>query len=71
MVRAFLPQGFPGSLVTNTNTPPQNSNSSGGGFVGDAGFEAINEPAPVNTGVMLWNDIDEGDSGIIEYDSTG
>jgi hypothetical protein len=71
MVRAFFPQAFSGNLTTNTNTPPQNSNSSSGGFIGDAGSEAIDEPSPVNTGVMLWNDIDEGDSGILEYDSTG
>jgi len=71
MVLGFYPQGFPGHLATNTNSPPQNSNETGGGFVGDTGFELIDEPLPPNTGVLQWDDADEGDSGSVEFDSTG
>ena len=69
MVRAFLPQSFSRSLATNTNTPPQDCNAAGGGFVGDAGFEVINEPSPLNVGVLQWNDADIADSGSVEFDS--
>ena len=33
MVRAFLPQSFPGNLDTNTNFPPQSSIPAGGGVI--------------------------------------
>jgi hypothetical protein len=71
MVRAFHPQGFPGSLTTNTNYPPQNFNEASGGAPPDIGFELINEPLPPNTGTLQWDDIGIGDSGNVEFDSTG
>ena len=63
MVRAFMPQAFPGLIVTNTNFPPQDFDEAGSGGVTD-GLEAIGG----TTDNIIWDDGIDG--GNIKFQET-
>ncbi len=64
MVRAFYPQGRNGSIVANTNFPPQNSSSGSGG----GGVNTFNDEAYVNGGQRgSVKYVFGGDSGKVDY----
>ena len=63
MVRAFMSQGLPGLLITNTNYPPQTFDETGGGTV----IEGLEGIGGTNDNI-IWDDGVE--SGNLEYDET-
>lgn len=63
LVRAFHPQSFPGTLVTNTNYPPQVFDESGKANPID-GLEGIGG----TTDNIIWDDGVE--TGNLEYNET-
>jgi len=62
MVRSFSPQGKNGSIVTNTNYPPQDFTSSGGGV------STFNDEAYENGGDRGSSSyVSGGDKGKVDY----